>query len=101
MPEEELDEGQVGTLSMIRCKHVADALAESNFMNMSLPRRLAIRVHVSLCIVCNRFHKQLIAFHKGEHRFRTLEDDGQILKQASLTSRRKEEMKRVLDAAKD
>lgn len=84
---------------MIRCKHVADALADSNFMDMPRFKRLAIRMHVQLCVVCHRFHAQLIAFHKGEYRFRELEDAGGILTGQGLTTRRKNEMRKALGRA--
>jgi hypothetical protein len=58
---------------MWRCKHVADALAKYHYWELPWARRIGLKLHVALCIVCGRFHRQVMLmqdaariFHKYE-----------------------------------
>lgn len=56
-----------------RCKHVADALAERHVGELSLGQRIALRLHVALCIVCGRYHRQVMAMQDIADRLRQQE----------------------------
>ena len=60
-----------------RCKHVADALAERHVGDLSLGQRIALRLHVALCIVCGRYHRQVMAMQEMADRLRRQEADGE------------------------
>ena len=56
-----------------RCKHVADALADSHVRQLSLGQRIALRLHVALCVVCGRYHRQVMAMQDMADRLRERE----------------------------
>ena len=60
---------------MWRCKHVADALAEHRYWELPLRRRLALKMHIALCIVCGRYHRQVIQMQELASSFRRHEED--------------------------
>ena len=45
---------------MLRCKHVADALAASHYQDLSKWQRIGLRLHMALCFVCCKYHKQVM-----------------------------------------
>ncbi len=45
---------------MWRCKHVADALAKYHYWDLPWAKRLGLKTHVHLCLVCGRFHRQVL-----------------------------------------
>lgn len=42
---------------MLRCKQVSDALASSKYWELPLRKRIGLRLHVALCIVCGPFNR--------------------------------------------
>ena len=61
-----------------RCKHVAEALAERHVEELSLGQRIALRIHVALCIVCGRYHRQVMAMQEVAGRLRQREQAGDL-----------------------
>jgi hypothetical protein len=55
---------------MWRCKQVANALAASKYRDLPLLRRLALRVHVALCFVCGKYHRQVMLMQDTAIQFR-------------------------------
>ena len=45
---------------MITCKQVSNALSKENYKDMPFVRRLFLRLHVSLCLFCGKFNKQVM-----------------------------------------
>ena len=45
---------------MITCKQVSNALSKEDYKDMPFIRRILLRLHVSLCIFCGKFNKQVI-----------------------------------------
>lgn len=59
-----------------RCKHVADALAERHVGQLSFGQRLALRIHVALCVVCGRYHRQVMAMQDIADKLHQAEENG-------------------------
>ena len=45
---------------MITCKQVSNALSKEDYKDMPFIRRIFLRLHVSLCLFCGKFNKQVI-----------------------------------------
>lgn len=54
---------------MWTCKHVAKALAEKNYQDLTPFQRWSLKLHVRLCVVCGRFHSQVMDFQDGTRKF--------------------------------
>lgn len=42
---------------MLRCKQVSDALANGNYWELPLRKRIGLKMHVGLCFVCGPFNR--------------------------------------------
>lgn len=58
---------------MLRCKHVADALARHHYWDLPWARRIGLQTHVYLCLFCGRFHRQVMLMQDAARRFRRYE----------------------------
>lgn len=58
---------------MWRCKHVADALAKHHYWELPWARRVGLKLHVCLCAVCGRFHRQVMVMQDAAHHFHEAE----------------------------
>jgi hypothetical protein len=45
---------------MLRCKQVSDALADRRYWELPWWKRVGLRLHVGLCIVCGRYNRQVM-----------------------------------------
>ena len=45
---------------MITCKQISNALSKKDYNDMPFMRRFFVRLHVSLCLFCGKFNKQVI-----------------------------------------
>lgn len=59
---------------MWRCKHVADALAKYHYWDLPWAKRLGLKTHVHLCVVCGRFHRQVMIMQDAARIFRKHEE---------------------------
>lgn len=59
---------------MWRCKHVADALAKHHYWELPWARRIGLKLHVALCVVCGRFHRQVMIMQDAAHLFHKQEE---------------------------
>ena len=59
---------------MWRCKHVADALAKYHYWDLPWAKRLGLKTHVHLCLVCGRFHRQVMIMQDAARIFRKHEE---------------------------
>ena len=75
MPGKELDQAQSGFLMMLMCRQVAKALANHNYWELPLYRRISLRVHVALCLVCGRYHKHVVLMQEAARAFLDHEDE--------------------------
>ena len=54
---------------MIRCKDIANALSDKNFRDMTNRQRFFLLLHVILCPVCGKFHRDVVKAHKNAREF--------------------------------
>jgi hypothetical protein len=45
---------------MLRCKHVAKALADSYYKDLPWYRRIGLKSHVALCVFCGKYHRNVL-----------------------------------------
>jgi len=84
---------------MLRCKQVANALADDNFFRLPRSKQIGIRMHVALCVVCRRFHNQLIEFHRGEQELLRREEAGELCGNSGLSPEAKARIRASLQKA--
>ena len=60
---------------MLRCKHVASALADHYHKDMPAWKRIGMRLHVSLCVICGKYHRDAIDLQDAVQTFLTREED--------------------------
>lgn len=59
---------------MLRCKHVADALADHHYWELPWLKRVGLKLHVALCVVCGRYHRQIMRMQEMADGFRRREE---------------------------
>ena len=60
---------------MIMCRQVAKALADHRYYELPWYRRVPMFVHIRLCVMCGKYHQQVVDVQKGVHDF--LEHEGE------------------------
>lgn len=60
---------------MLTCKQVSKALAEGDYMDLPLFKRMLLRLHISLCFVCQGFNRNIMVFQDLARAFRCKEED--------------------------
>lgn len=80
---------------MLRCKHVADALARVNFHDLRWIQRTGLLLHVFLCPCCGRYHRDVIRCQDQARRFRDRDD----YQDGSLSDTQREAMTQALRGA--
>lgn len=83
---------------MWRCKHVADALAESHYDSLPWLKRVGLKVHVALCVVCGRYHRQVMVMQEMAEKFRDHEALGDLPEKTQLSPDAKRRMKDAMKA---
>lgn len=72
---------------MWMCRQVAKALAEQDYESLPPLRRWGLRLHVKLCVMCGKFHKQVMIMQDGVRTFRreeeSLDGEGDGMTEAS------------------
>ncbi len=60
---------------MLTCKQVSKALAESDYKELPLYKRLLLRFHITICFICKGYNKNVMRFHDMARAFRRYEDE--------------------------
>lgn len=55
---------------MLTCKQVAKSLADRDYAGLPRLKRISLKLHVLLCFVCGRYHRQVMRFQDGVRRYR-------------------------------
>lgn len=63
-------------MTMWTCKQVGEALAEHRYRDLPLLRRIGLRLHVALCVVCHRYNKQVMQMQDLAAGFACRETEG-------------------------
>lgn len=83
---------------MIACKQVAKALANHRYYELPWWRKIPMFVHIRLCIMCGKYHQQVVDIQKGVHDYLEHEEAGDIEPKEHLSEDAKQRMKTVLKA---
>lgn len=81
-------------LVMPSCREVSAMVSDSMDRRLPLRKRLAIRLHISMCSLCQRYEKQLYLLREGIRRYA---DPETHVAQKSLSFTARERLKRALE----
>ena len=59
---------------MLTCKQVSKALAESDYKELPLYKRLLLRFHITICFICKGYNRNVMRFHDIARAFRRYEE---------------------------
>ena len=85
---------------MITCKQVSNALSKEDYKDMPFIRRIFLRLHVSLCLFCGKFNKQVIQSQNMCSCYKENEDTLAALR-PKMDTLKKEELSRLLQSQID
>ena len=82
---------------MLFCRHVAKALAENNYWELALYKRVGLRFHITLCLVCGRYNSQILLLLEMTKAF--LDREEEIMKQGriELSEESRNRIKELID----
>ena len=87
---------------MLRCKQVSDALASSPYWALPLSKRLGLRLHVALCLVCGPFNRFIMLMQDATRHYLQHEQSDPPPEGMRLSSEARERIaKAVLDERKE
>lgn len=84
---------------MWRCKQVADALARHHYWELPWARRIGLKLHVALCIVCGRFHRQVMLMQDCARHFHQHEEQDDPALRIPMPAASKDRLKQRLRGA--
>ena len=84
---------------MWMCRHVAKALAETNYENLAPLRKFGLKLHVKLCVMCGKFHRQVMDFQDASRLFREHEDKGEVPSRRCMDDDCKQRLQEAIHAA--
>jgi len=80
---------------MFFCKQVANALAKTNYEDLSAWRKMLLKTHVNLCAWCGPFHKDVMQ-HQDMARHLCQHEEDLFTSNETLDDASKESMKILL-----
>jgi len=83
---------------MIACKQVAKALANHRYYELPWWRRIPMFMHIRLCVMCGKYHQQVVDLQKGVHDYLEHEAADAISPGVTLSD---EARRRIADAMKE
>jgi hypothetical protein len=81
---------------MWRCKHVADALAEHHYWQLPWLKRVGLKVHVAVCVICGRYHRHVMLMQELADKFGRRESAGELPPTHPLDNDSKNRLKEAL-----
>lgn len=81
---------------MIACKQVARALAHSRYYELPWWRRIPMFIHIRLCIMCGKYHQQVVDMQRGVHDYLEHEEEGDIQTHEHLSDEAKRRIEEAL-----
>jgi len=82
---------------MLTCKQVSNSLAAGDYQKLPPFKKAALKLHVSLCIVCGRYNRQVMMMQDTCRHFREHEDAEVCGCRASLDESRKAELQNAVN----
>lgn len=84
---------------MIACKQVAKALADHRYYELPWWRRIPMFVHIRLCVMCGKYHQQVVDMQKGVHDYLEHESAGDIEPRVHLSDEARRRIENALKQA--
>ena len=81
---------------MIMCKQVAKALANERYYEMPWWRRIPMFVHIRLCVMCGKYHQQVVDFQQGIRGYLEQEEQGELKTRVHLSDEARQRMEQTL-----
>jgi hypothetical protein len=75
---------------MIMCRQVAKALGDHRYYELPWYRRIPMFVHIRLCVMCGKYHQQVVDIQKGVHEYLGHEEDGDVKPDVHLSDEARE-----------
>ena len=85
---------------MIACRQVAKALADHRYYELPWWRRIPMFMHIRLCVMCGKYHQQVVDMQKGVHDYLEHEDAGDIETHVHLSVDARERMSAAMTREK-
>ena len=70
---------------MLMCRQVAKALAEHRYYELPWHRRIGLRIHVALCAVCGKYHRQVVVMQDGVRTYLEHEEADEVAPDVHLS----------------
>jgi hypothetical protein len=78
------------------CRQVAKALANNRYYELTWYRRIPMFIHIRLCVMCGKYHQQVVDMQHGVHDYLEHEEAGDIETHIHLSEDAKLRMKDTL-----
>ena len=59
---------------MLTCKQVSKALAETDYQELPFFKRMMLRLHVTICVICKKYNSDVMLFQDMARAFRHYEE---------------------------
>ncbi|WP_372808361.1 hypothetical protein [Pontiella sp.] len=82
---------------MIACKQVAKALANHRYYELPWWRRIPMFIHIRLCVMCGKYHRQVVDMQKGVHDYLQHEEAGEVEAHLHLSEAAKKRIEQALE----
>ena len=82
---------------MLTCKQVSNALASGDYQKLPPFKKATLKLHVSLCLVCGRYNRQVMMMQDTCRHVREHVDAGECGCKARLDESRKAELQNAID----
>ncbi len=82
---------------MIMCRQVARALSRYHYWELPWYRRIPMFLHIRLCIMCGKYHRQVVTMQTGVREFLRHEDEDETGETVHLSPQARERIASVLD----
>ena len=81
---------------MWMCRQVAKALAEEDYEKLTPKRKFGLKLHVMLCAMCGKYHRQVMDMQDGVRGFLEHEADEDVASGLHLSNEAKDRMNAAL-----
>jgi hypothetical protein len=81
---------------MLRCKQVSDALASTPYWELPLRKRIGLRLHVALCLVCGPFNRYIMLMQDATRHYLQHEQTDLPPEEMRLSNDARERIARVV-----
>lgn len=85
---------------MWTCKQVAKTLSEHNYQDLPWYARIGVQIHVKLCVVCGKYHTQVMDFQDGARIYRDKEESLESLADSTASDQAHNRWNSVIQAAR-